>query len=472
MSINEEREEIITQQNTAQETLKNILEKSNRGSQLLRIREPLSGDLDLSILKENGFDVIQYISIEKGRVTSITGLPEDLQSLVCPGNLLTELTNLPVGLKDIDVEYNYLTTIDLSKLDQLEHANLSHNQLKTLEKLPSNLTTLLCDHNKLGRLDLNGVNHLETLNVSNNPITLIENLPKGISNFKMENTPSIEFRNFSEIPNPTGEIESSDDVLEKKDFKDALNIYFKLKTKYENDIYRMKKNIYSEEPNKKVAKKKMAEVKPKCIKCKRPVGTIFSNGKQKNRYSVICGDPDPNSKCDLNISIFTGTYTNLEYTLNLFKDEIDDVKDNIIQQKLDTLFNYVSEEESVKLFKKELQNYSENNTIYKSMLDKYNDLYNNREKSDAINNKLSNIFKLIEHNRELLQEYKKTQNREFLLTALNLQIKELAPEIRNLRMLKHEVMEMDEDTLVRYPNSLDKTENLSGEPPRVIKYIK
>jgi hypothetical protein len=234
----------------------------------------------------------------------------------------------------------------------------------------------------------------------------------------------------------------------------------------------MKKKIYTEEPNKKLAKKQILQLKPKCIKCKRPVGTIFSNGKEKNRYSATCGDPDPNTKCSLNIVIFTGTHNNLEYILNIFKNEIDELKDTIIQQKLDTLFNYLSEEASVALFKKELQNYTENGEIYKTLLDNYNSLYNNKEKQQAIINKLGDIFKLIENNRVLLEDYNKTGNREILSTALDLQVKELAPEIRNLRMLKHGIMEMDQEKLVRYPVTLEKTDHLSGEPPRVIKFVK
>jgi len=473
MSFYEEREEIIKENNTAQESLINILEGLNRSTQLLRIREALSGDLDFSILKEMGFEYIQFITIEKGKITSITGLPATLSSLICPGNLLVELINLPTNLKDIDVEYNYLTTIDLSRQKQLEYLNLSHNQITKLENLPTTITTLKCDHNKIGRLNLTGLNKLQYFHVSNNPITLIENLPENILNFQMENTPGIEFRNFINIPNPettVSNLQGSDS--EKKDYTEALNAYFKLKTAYENDLHKMKKKIYADEPNKKLAKKQILEVKPKCIKCKRPVGTIFSNGKENNRYTATCGDPDPNTRCSLNIVIFTGSHNNIEYILNIFKNEIDDLKDTIIQQKLDALFNYLSEEESVKLFKKELQNYTENSEIYKTILDNYNSLYNNKERKDAIIKKLGDIFKLIENNKILLEDYNKTNNREILLSALELQVKEIAPEIRNLRMLKHEIMEMDSEKLIRYPVTLEKTEHLTGEPPRVIKFVK
>jgi hypothetical protein len=81
----------------------------------------------------------------------------------------------------------------------------------------------------------------------------------------------------------------------------------------------------------------------------------------------------------------------------------------------------------------------------------------------------------------LLDEYEKTQNREFLKTAMTLQINNLLPETRNLRLLTNEVMELNEHkftngkieyNLFQYPISLSKTLYEMGEPPRVIKFAK
>jgi hypothetical protein len=500
--LTQEREEIISENNTAQESLRGILEKLNRGSQILRIREALYGDLDFSILTEYGFENIQYIDIEKGKVTSITGLPKGLRGLTSAGNLLVEVRELPAALIDLNLEYNYLTSIDLSKQVQLEVLRVSHNQLTTIKNLPKSLATLKCDHNKLPRLDLRGLVRLDHLHVSNNPITIIENLPEGVSDFQMENTPGIEFRNSAIIPVPKGENVEIGTEIEQKDYKEALNIYFKFKNKYENELYDarreahkeifrwktlLKSSPHTDTDNRKilknylkVANQKMLGIKPRCINCKRPVGTVFSQGKIDSRYTMTCGDPNPATRCKLDITIFNGEFSTLEYAVNLFKEEIDDLKDTIIHQKLDTLFNYVSEEESVKLFKTELQNYTETSEIYKNILNTYNHVYNNDQKKEQITKKLGEVFKLIEYNRELLAEYNKTQNTEILKTVMELQIKEIAPEIRNLRILKHEIMEMDSEysgnstqhKMVRHPITLEKMEFLTGEPPRVLKFSK
>jgi len=117
-------------------------------------------------------------------------------------------------------------------------------------------------------------------------------------------------------------------------------------------------------------------VKPQCVKCGRGVGTIFA--KKNNRLTAICGDTK--NPCRLDIQIFTGEYTPIQYLLYEMKDEIEDFKEAIIRQKLDTLFNYIDETESVERFKKEIEGFNELNHLYKELNDKNNELYHNRDK--------------------------------------------------------------------------------------------
>ena len=118
--IREQREDVILNNNTAQSQLKDILETINKTAQKIRIDIALYGDLDFSILQEFGFSAIKDITLSKGGITSIRGLPEGLMSLTCPDNLLFELLDLPRGLRSIDITHNYLPSIDVSYLKQLE----------------------------------------------------------------------------------------------------------------------------------------------------------------------------------------------------------------------------------------------------------------------------------------------------------------------------------------------------------------
>jgi hypothetical protein len=193
----------------------------------------------------------------------------------------------------------------------------------------------------------------------------------------------------------------------------------------------------------------------------------------KQKLMAICGDKQ--NPCILNIEIFKGFMINIKDILELYKEDIEYLKDNIIQQKLDTLFNYTNESQSVALFKKGLTAYNGDNIVYKEVLDKYNSLYNNQEKKDLLTLKNAEIFRLIEKSRGFIQEYKKTLNDDFLKLAVETNIKEIIPEINSIRTLKYEVMEMNEQdetfTLFTHPILLSKIDYNTGENPRVVKYI-
>ena len=458
--------------NTAQEQLKDILEKSNKISQKLQIREPLHGDLDFSILPEYGFTNITYISLEKGEITSITGLPKLLISLSCADNLLDKIENLPEGLQSLDVAHNFITELDVSYLKQLELLNFTDNKITTIENLPHTLLSINGDNNLLHKLNLFGLAHLELLNISNNPITLIENLPEGIIVFNMENTPDIEFRNSPVIPISA----VVEDVDSRINYNESLNEYFRLKRNYNDKLFRMKKKVHEKAKSTRAAQREVLTLKPPCIKCKRPVGTIFS--KKDNRYIAICGDVK--TPCKLDIQIFAGTISPVNWLLYIIKENMDLTKDAIIRQKLDTIFNYTSEEDSVKLFKQKLKTYNSNSDSFKELSDKNNEALYGSQKKILIDKKNGDIFQLIEQIHILLEEYTKTNNHELLKTAMDMQVLQLLPETRNLRKLKHEVMEMNHEKinekdmygLFQYPCTLSKIDDVFGEPPRVIKFTK
>ena len=476
--INEKREEIIKENNTAQAKLMSILETMPTYSQSISFLEPLHGDIDFSILEKLGFNSINHIRFEPGEITNIFGLPKQLFTLTCPENLLVNIENLPNRLKYIEIPHNYLTEIDVSNLKNLETLNISDNKIQLLENLPSSLKNLITDHNELKYLDLKNMNNLYQLNISNNKITLIENLPEGRIDIISDNNPSIEYRTVLETVEQDVENQNQNDNSIQLSYLESLNSYFKLKNNYESKMRSDKRKIMEKNENKKENKKKgkklLLSYKPQCIKCKRPVGTIFS--KNDNKYTAICGDTT--QPCSLNIEIYPGEKNNLEYWISLFKEEVDGLKETIIRQKLDTLFNYVTEDKSVELFKKELKAYNEDSVILKEYIDMNDELFHNNHKKKLIEEKNEKIFRVIENIRNLLNEYKNTQNRELLKTAVQLQVDELLPETRIIRMMKNEIMEIqyttvsnhNEYSVFKYPISLEKQDVSIGESSKVNKY--
>jgi Leucine-rich repeat (LRR) protein len=474
--IKEQRDNVIQNNNTAQDRLIAILENIPKSTEVLEFKEELHGDLNFSILTDFEMGNIQSIILKEGEVTSIIGLPSQLKTLECSRNLLEDLENLPEKLETLIISHNYLEIIQLSNLNVLQKLNISHNQIEDIENLPGSLTEFICNNNKLKSLNLNELTELKTLNISNNPITLVENLPEGIVNFVMENTPSIEFRNSSlnSLSKDSFLIEKEEEEKkQKKSYKESLFEYFRLKQQYEQSVRKIKRDAYRNEPTKKMGRMAALSIKPKCINCKRPVGSLFSK-RNDDKYTILCGDTS--NPCNLNVQIFNGGYVHFVDFIDILKDELNVTKEAIIRQKLDTIFSYISEEQSIEIFKKELESYNSSSTSYKEYLNMYEEYYHSSQKKEFIQKKNNKIFLLNEKVTDLLEEYKKTNNTEFLKTALKIQINEIYPEVRNRSLLENKIRELDNNEssnnykLFKYPVEISKIAYNLKEEPRVMKY--
>lgn len=480
MNVLEQRETIIKENNTAQNALLDIIDTINKRTDILDIREPLHGDLDLRVLTEHGFQRIKKIIFHEGEITSINNIPEGITSLNCPNNLLSSLNGLPSSLLQLEIPYNYISKLDFTDTVSLQQLNISHNRFENIDNINvlRSLEELDCQSNSIQHLNLQGLSSLRTLNVSNNKITIIENLTETIVDFLYENNPSIDFRNSNlDVLTKGDENEGEEENIQQKmNYVDALHRYFNLKTTYEKKVFDMKKQAF-----KAGGKKQVRTVKPPCVSCKRPVGSIFSLNNKK--YTAICGDAE--KPCRLQIELFKGEFESLESYLYEFKDEAEAMKTDIICEKLDTLFSYVDEKQSIPLFKRLLDKYNVINKFYTELMEKHTELHASPHKAELVQRKKDMIFILTEKINGLLVEYGNTRNRELLKAAVELQVNELHPEIRNLRLFQHEVMEMNlfsDSTgaeifkyglgrhLFQNDVALTKLEHTYGEPQRVIKY--
>lgn len=473
--IKEQREEVIRENNTAQDYIKTLLNSLTRRTDTLHIKDALHGDLDFSLIHNIGFMFLHTIILQEGEITSIRNIPETVHTLICPKNLLFDLNDLPSSITHLEIPYNYLTSFNFSNTPNLKVFHAQHNHLEELNHFSSDLTELHIQYNKLVHLDLRGFPELKTLNISNNPITVIENLPENIVEFIMDNTPSIEFRNSAVIPDVEADKSADAEIQQTIQYGDALQKYFQLKRKYEVDLHKARKTAFESEKSKKEGKQRAIAVKPKCVKCKRPVGSIFQRKDEK--YIAICGDEK--EPCSLDIEIYFGNPGSNVDLLYAFKEHVHDIKEDIIKQKLDTLFSYVSEDSSIQKFKKTIESFTFDNNMFTDLLNKHNENHFNETKMDLINKKRDHIFKLVEQIRILLKEYEDTENREVLKTAVELQVNSLLPETRNLRLLESEIMEITkkehasgriENFLFKNDVILSREDFTFGEAARVVKF--
>ena len=498
--IIEQRNNILENNNIGTTELRNVLETLNKRIERLEFKESLHGDLDFSVIKEFGLGMVEEIIIHKGDVTSVSNLPEGIKKFTCNLNLLIELENLPVSIEELDINNNYIDVIEVDYLKNLQVLHCSSNRITKLDKLPASLQTLKCENNSiLDTLHLGNTKTLKVLHISNTNIHIIHEFPDGVSDFVMENTPSIEFRN-AETNISLNAANKKDDETRNKTYVDSLNSYFKIKAKYEKELNTLKRKVYKKSSTKKMGRNAVLQVKPNCIKCQRPVGTIFDT--KDHKYKAFCGDT--RNPCTLDIQIYNSFLVTYQDFMHEYQEVIESSKEKIICDKLDTLFGYITEEDSIRVFNEELTNYNQSVRMYNNLNQSYSDIHENTIKNELITKKNESIFKLTESMRTLLNEYKKTDNIEILKQAVRVQYDQITPETRNLRMLKYEVMEVDsrepkrdnensmiildsncqiefklkpspdilEHVLVQHPVELNKREYLVDEPPNVIKFIK
>mgnify|MGYP001296889149 CR=1 FL=1 len=98
--------------------------------------------------------------------------------------------------------------------------------------------------------------------------------------------------------------------------EDVINYFYTKKKRYDAKINKKKADI-RDDPDLSLEEKRLGykNIKMDCIKCKRPVGTIFST---KNRELVAkCGDVS--QPCSLDIRVNLGTYENIPNLLEGLK---------------------------------------------------------------------------------------------------------------------------------------------------------
>jgi len=434
--IEEQRKQIISDNNTAQNVIDGLIENINKLETDFLVQQELNGDIDLDGLSSLK---IKKISFKPGNITSLKNIPASVVDIAIGNNLLTSLNELPKNLTSLDINHNYIETLDLSELKLLEQLNISHNLFTKLDYLPPLIKTFNCSNNKITYLDLHNVKKLEDLNISYNSITVIDNYPDSIVNFISEHNSSIEYRNTTSIPTEKREKQ------EKYDYNTCLNEYFRLRKHYEMSVFSHKLKMFKKMKRKEMSKKefylKTKSLVGNCVKCERNVGITFIENSEM--YKATCGsNTDP---CGLNIELIKGDYTTIREILDVFKSEALDVKKKIMQHKMDILFDYIDEQTGVKEYEQYIEDFEEYTNEYVNYLNKYNAIVDNTEKSAMINKYLVEVHELTQEFNVYLQKYSQTNNREFLINAMKMYTEQIYVLHKKIYNMENEIIEVIED---------------------------
>lgn len=470
---------LANEKNTAQFNVDQTIRRvsiQERESEFVLPQMVLYGEVNLAAIKPLG--VVSVVSKEPGYITELRGLPEGLKSVSLHGHLLIELPQLPMAIENINFDRNFIEKVDISKFQRLKVLNLNNNRLKSLSGLPETLEELYIDNNKISRLNLEGLEKLRVLHCRNNRAMRIENIPASMVDLQVEEGNPLVILDYAFIP---GTSSSEDDRRirgTEAEYVEALHDYFELKSKYDESSRstkaRARELALKKGLSQKQAKKRAVATRPKCINCKRPVGTIFKM--RQERLIAYCGDV--NQPCALRIEIFKGQFESDDDFAKYTESELLEIKERIIQQKMDVLFNYASEESAVQKFKDLIEEYNLYAFLHKTDIDAREDKRFNAHKKELIKSKIQLLAELKTSMDVHMAEYAESENRDLLRAAMDVYIREYLPEIHNLRMLKYSVMEMAGEleesrtrTLIQSAASLRQLETLHGEVPRVLKFV-
>lgn len=230
----------------------------------------------------------------------------------------------------------------------------------------------------------------------------------------------------------------------------AIDNYFKLKQKYEKQINDYIKKIRQNETLTKKEKRSLfKQFQPKCVNCKKPGGTLFTN---KDRLlKAVCGSAEP---CKLDIEINEGKYANVISLDENYSKNVDAIKTKIIMTKLDFLFGYVADEtvafDNFDKLRKNLGNYMQAQLLVQK---KYDEVAHNPEKKEAIDRAQEKLYREIDDLKNIYKLYQDNPRSVYITDMVEKYIniiQPLADKIRDMKYVR---------TVIEVDNSNDKQDN-------------
>jgi len=270
------------------------------------------------------------------------------------------------------------------------------------------------------------------------------------------------------IDNYIMEIYSNNKTILPDDVIKAMENYYKLKAAYTSKVENLKDTIKKNKRlNTAQKKQRMQSLAPKCINCNKPVGTIFLN---KNRKLIAkCGATNfTNSQykpCSLNIEIDKGKVERKDILYEIQKENINISTLTIIKLKLDLIFKYLSEEETLEKFDEIISEYETESHLINSLTEEMiqiNNKLSNKSRIEAIKNENENHFTFMKNS---LETYKETNEPTIITDILQTYINNIVPNIHEFRQLQYDYYTIEtednkEFKLIKRVNNISSMEHI------------
>lgn len=257
---------------------------------------------------------------------------------------------------------------------------------------------------------------------------------------------------------------------DKTKYLEGVDKYYEMKDKYETSINNEKKKIIAI-PNLSWKEKRLkyGELRPKCINCGRPVGSIFTckeNEDFERILSAVCGDRE--NPCPFNIKINLAETNDLRGLIKEEEEKLMEYKKGIILDKNDFLFGYISSELAVIKFEEIKEKVIETTENAQYFLTLFNLVTDSSKKKEAQTKIQTEIYTNIENIKKMMSEYDKTQNKQFVADAVDVYVDDMIPRLKklvNIKYAKSYVDYEDDGTykLVQSKYSIEQLEFVLGD---------
>ena len=225
---------------------------------------------------------------------------------------------------------------------------------------------------------------------------------------------------------------------EKRKFIDTLDQYYRYKDKYESNVKKEKNQIIKLEGlSWREKRAEYMKIKPKCINCRRPVGSIFSTKKQDDGRHLIALCGDRKQPCPFNININLGLVQNIQENLRNDETELNEYKHKVIIDKNDLLFGYITAEEAVSKFDKLKEQVSEFTKIYEFTLQTYLNVVDNEEKKAELEKQQLEFYNNLDNFNLIINQYNSTQNTQLIVDAVELYTNSIQPRANEIMNKKY-----------------------------------
>jgi hypothetical protein len=225
---------------------------------------------------------------------------------------------------------------------------------------------------------------------------------------------------------------------EKTKFIETLDQYYRYKDKYESNLKKEKTQIIKLEGlSWREKRAEYMKIKPKCINCRRPVGSIFSTKKQDDGRHLIALCGDRKHPCPFNININLGLVQNIQENLRNDESELNEYKHKVIIDKNDLLFGYITPEQAVSRFDILKEQVSEFTKIYEFTLETYLNVVDNEEKKAEIVKQQLEFYNNLDNFNLMINQYKSTQNTQLIVDAVELYTNSIQPRANEIMNKKY-----------------------------------